>query len=82
MKKSEFSKKIEEVKEKNMKTPTFRKVSREEFFEKISNLDIHPFIQGKFPYTSIWKNRDGIILGKSVDEEKSGSIRTTWFLCD
>ena len=50
----------------------WRKVSKEEFFDSVKELNVHPEIQqGKFPYTSLWKTPIGIV-GKTVGVPPNG----------
>ena len=52
-------------------------VKKIDFFKTIGWLDVHPHIPAwsKYPYTSIWKLRDGRILGKTITH----SMRETEF---
>lgn len=49
-----------------------KKVSKKEFWDHINKLDVHPSIVGPFPYTSIFKHRDGRETGKIVETKESG----------
>jgi hypothetical protein len=52
-------------------------VTSEEFFKVIGPLDVHPEIIGKYPYTSIFKSRQGIEVGRIVDDCDG---KSTYFL--
>ena len=43
-----------------------RETTKDEFFKFISPLNVHPSIEGKFPYTSIFKTPSGIERGRIV----------------
>lgn len=47
--------------------PTYREVTKTEFFDAIDQLNVHPSPVGSFPYTFLWKTPRGSIKGKSVD---------------
>lgn len=53
-----------------------RKVTQDEFFKAIGNKNVHPKIQGSYPYTSIWRGLDyatmDTVYGKTVDVYKNG----------
>ncbi len=53
-----------------------RKVTSEEFYRKVGHLNVHPQIQGSWPYTSLWKLQGyqdaGRVVGKTVDVFKNG----------
>jgi len=64
-----------------------RKVTTEEFYRKIGPLNVHPQIQGSWPYTSLWKlidhRENGRVVGKSVDVFQNGVnglTRTEYYL--
>jgi hypothetical protein len=66
-----------------------RKVTGEEFYRKIGPLNVHPQIQGSWPYTSLWKltghSDSGRIVGKSVDvftNGVNGLTHTEYYLND
>jgi len=44
----------------------FKEVSKEHFFITVGLMDVRPVAVGEWPYTSLWKTRDGNIVGKSV----------------
>lgn len=51
----------------------WQKISTEEFFDSGGQLDVFPeFVTEKYPYTSIWKTRQGVVKGKSVGIENGG----------
>jgi len=58
------------------------KVTEKEFYKCIYDgaKDVHPHIQGNFPYTAIWKYRYGNIFGKSVDIDEGGVVSTEYYL--
>ncbi len=47
--------------------PTYREVSKEEFFASVGQMNVHPSIQGRYPYTALWMTPIGSIQGKTVD---------------
>ena len=53
-----------------------RKVTQQEFYLAIGNKNVHPQIQGKYPYTSLWKGLEyqtrDTVYGKTVDVFKNG----------
>jgi hypothetical protein len=66
-----------------------RQVTQEEFYEVINSggLNVHPSIQGDYPYTSLWKFLDyqkyGQVFGKSVGRYingKNGLTTTDYYL--
>lgn len=66
-----------------------RKVTIEEFYRKIERLNVHPQIQGSWPYTSLWKLQgyqdSGRIVGKSVavfDNGRNGLTHNEYYLQD
>lgn len=66
-----------------------RKVTTEEFYRKVGPLNVHPQIQGSWPYTSLWKllgySDNGRVVGKSVDvfdNGKNGLTHTEYYLND
>lgn len=61
--------------------PQWRQVAAKQFFEAIGHGDVHPQIQpGPFPYTSLWKTKEGRVVGKSTGEREGGLIKQSWFL--
>jgi hypothetical protein len=63
-----------------------RKVTQDEFYAHIGPLDVHPSIRpGPWPYTSDWKLRSGLIVGKSVAvyiNGKNGLTRNEYYLSE
>lgn len=56
----------------------WREVSEDDFFAEMNPKDVHPTIQpGPYPYTSLWRTRDGKAVGKSVGRIDEG---TMWLL--
>ena len=47
--------------------PTWREVSKEEFFVTVGQLNVHLSIQGRYPYTALWNTPMGHVKGKTVD---------------
>lgn len=43
-------------------------VSKDDFYEAIGKLNVHPQIVGKYPYTSIFKDPGGVEHGR-IDAE-------------
>lgn len=60
----------------------WRDVSMDEFFSVIGPMDVHPYPQGKWPYTSLFKTRSGFVVGKAEDflPEGSGLTETRYWL--
>jgi hypothetical protein len=59
----------------------WREVSRDEFFEVINKLDVHPTPIGRYPYTSLFKMRDGRVVAKIVDtlpERSAMPVSSYW----
>lgn len=55
-----------------------RQVSKDEFFAKMNPLDVHPRIQGRYPYTSLWELQySRRVIGKSVGHQDGSH---TYFL--
>lgn len=53
---------------------TMKEVTKEAFWSRLYNekRDMHPFIVGNYPYTSIFKYKDGNICGKIVGHIPDG----------
>lgn len=47
-------------------------VTQDEFYRRLSTLDVHPRLEGKYPYTSVFRYRDGREVGRIVGEMKTG----------
>lgn len=57
-------------------TEQVKEVSEKEFFKTIGKLDVHPTAVGKWPYTSLFKNRSGVIVGRIVaTTDESGKTK-------
>jgi hypothetical protein len=55
-------------------TIEWREISTEEFYATVGQPDVIPeIINQKYPYTSIWKTRQGVVKGKSVGIENGGN---------
>ena len=60
-----------------MNAPTsWREVTKDEFFRAMGPQDVHPSIQGRWPYTSNWNTRAGKTIGKTEDYLPEGSALT------
>jgi hypothetical protein len=61
-----------------------KKVTKEEFYNKIAPLDVTTTVQGSYPYTVVFKTRMGQeIAGKAVDkysDEKKYPIITEYYI--
>lgn len=49
-------------------TQNWKEVTSEEFMRVIGPQDVHPTPVGKYPYTSLFKDRQGRVKGKIVSE--------------
>ena len=63
----------------------YKEVSKEEFFQAINNLNVHPYPIGDYHsdnYRSQWKLPDGRIVGKSVPYGNTPHYKpnTRWYL--
>lgn len=54
----------------------WKEVPQDEFYAAIGPQDAHPSIMGKWPYTSLYKTRQGAVLGKAEDYLPEGSALT------
>lgn len=63
-------------------TPGWREVTKDEFYRAIGPQDVHPSPQGRWPYTSLFKTRAGVVRGKAEDykPEGSGLTKTRYWL--
>lgn len=61
-----------------------RPVTKEQFYDAIGRLNVHPQIQpGPYPYTSTWKMlSDRRVVGKSVGRRLGGTTVNDYFLED
>lgn len=59
---------------------SFTEVERHEFYKLIGPLDVHPKIIGEFPYTSLFKNKNGAVKGIAVDSKVNGLLITRYYL--
>src|SRR5699024_3878553 len=50
----------------------YKEVSREEFYEGLAGLDVHPHIVGSFPYTSIFFTPRRVEYGRVIDYYPEG----------
>ena len=59
-----------------------KEVTKEAFFKVINQFDVHPQPVGRYPYTSIWKTRVGLEVGRTVDTEQGGMVASKYYLLD
>lgn len=45
----------------------WREVTKEDFYSVIGPQNVHPRVEGKFPYTSIFVTPSGYERGKAID---------------
>lgn len=58
-----------------------RKITGSEFWQHVmeAKIDVHPSIVGKYPYTSIFKTRDGVEVGRIVSTVINDEKVTEYF---
>lgn len=44
----------------------WKEVTKDEFWKAVGSLNVHPYPEGKYPYTSYFKFPDGSVFGKKV----------------
>ena len=49
-------------------------VTEQAFWDKIKALDVHPTPIGRFPYTSVFRHRNGIEVGRSVPTNRCDGV--------
>ena len=65
-----------------------KEVTKEAFYEKIykGNLNVHPYVVGKYPYTSIFKFSDGREFGRAVEAylagRNCGQVEEKYYIVD
>lgn len=60
-----------------------QEVTKEEFYRAIyeGNLNVHPTVEGRYPFTSVFKFPSGRVFGKVVDrEEIPGKVVSTYYV--
>ena len=52
----------------------WQELTEKQFYKVIydNELDVHPWPIGEWPYTSLWKLRDGRVVAKSVEQKTGG----------
>ena len=60
----------------------WREVTKEEFYSVIGPQNVHPRVEGKFPYTSTFVTQSGYERGKAIDYIQVGRaiIETRYLL--
>ena len=53
----------------------FIRVSQEQFFATVGQMDVHPTPIGNYPYVSEWKLRDGRVVGLSKPDLAYASFK-------
>lgn len=55
-------------------------VTKDVFYKTIGRLNVHPSVQGPYPYTSIFRTIDGIERGRVIDSEDGGTKKSRYLI--